>query len=668
MRIVFSLFFISLFSIYAQQIDVKKAEAAEEFRWGVQSYHSAQYSEAILSFTRVLSIDPNNIQARKWLGNAYLAAGYTTAAIDEWKTVNTIKRSAVLSYLIDFFTTNKQQFANKIYISEQYYEAAVIQGLQKKEKIFFHPAMIRAKYDGTYYLVSMGTNEVLHVDAGGSIIRHIAGALSQLELPFDVIERKGMLFVSEFGGNRVSKIDKNGNTIATFGKLGRGYGEFVGPQYLCVDNKGYIYVSDYGNKRISKFDQEGSFILQFGQKSKDFPGLQNPRGIASEGSSIFVVDDASIEEFDYNGNHVASYAIVEKQAEALRSLGKGVFLMNTPNKVVIFNLKDNTILSSFQAEGATQLLGVDRDANGSIIVSDNENSTLRYFFPYSRVHSGFFVWIEKIRFSAFPRVVIEFTVRDWTGQPISGLNVNNFSLFEKNAQVPQLSLNLKRNGTKFVDTVLLFESSLDMLQNKRLLQDALNITKNSIRNYQDSKSLFRIISSTQQPIVLSSINSEVAFSLQKNMFSKQWNMSRGLQLAASQLLIGSKEKRTITYFTHGAMSNDMDVAHVERLAHYLKNNRIRFDAVVLNKYDSLSDALLYMVQFTGGKTYYLYQEEGITPLLEDIVRMNTGYYALEYESLVQSDFGRAYIPLSLQVHYFTRSGRIDSGYFAPLEF
>ena len=89
----------------------------------------------------------------------------------------------------------------------------------------------------------------------------------------------GDIFVSEGhssteGSNaRVLKFDKNGKFLKSWGKLGKGPGEFDQPHALAMDSKGRLFVGDRGNNRIQIFDQDGNFLAEWAQFSR-------PSGIA----------------------------------------------------------------------------------------------------------------------------------------------------------------------------------------------------------------------------------------------------------------------------------------------------------------------------------------------------------------------------------------------------
>ena len=92
--------------------------------------------------------------------------------------------------------------------------------------------------------------------------------------PNDVITTaNGDIFVSEGHGGqspdappdtvaRISKFDRNGKFIKSWGKHGGGPSEFRTPHSLAFDSRGRLFVADRGNLRIQVFDQEGKFLEQ----------------------------------------------------------------------------------------------------------------------------------------------------------------------------------------------------------------------------------------------------------------------------------------------------------------------------------------------------------------------------------------------------------------------
>jgi sugar lactone lactonase YvrE len=103
----------------------------------------------------------------------------------------------------------------------------------------------------------------------------------------------GDIFVSEGHSSsdgstaRVLKFDKNGKFLKSWGKLGKGQGEFDQPHALAMDSHGRLFVGDRGNNRIQIFDQNGAFIAEWTQFSR-------PSGIAiDKDDTIYVADSES---------------------------------------------------------------------------------------------------------------------------------------------------------------------------------------------------------------------------------------------------------------------------------------------------------------------------------------------------------------------------------------
>jgi len=78
-----------------------------------------------------------------------------------------------------------------------------------------------------------------------------------------VVGPTGELFVLQGHGkgeSLVLKFDRDGNFIKTWGKKGRGPGEFDLPHSLVFDAQGLLYIADRNNARIQVFDADGAFV------------------------------------------------------------------------------------------------------------------------------------------------------------------------------------------------------------------------------------------------------------------------------------------------------------------------------------------------------------------------------------------------------------------------
>ena len=91
---------------------------------------------------------------------------------------------------------------------------------------------------------------------------HIDGRFRQ---PSDVAwDRAGNAYISDgYVNSRVAKISKDGDWIKSWGKKGKGDGEFDLLHTIAVDMNDNVYVGDRNNRRIQVFDSEGNFKRKF---------------------------------------------------------------------------------------------------------------------------------------------------------------------------------------------------------------------------------------------------------------------------------------------------------------------------------------------------------------------------------------------------------------------
>jgi len=70
----------------------------------------------------------------------------------------------------------------------------------------------------------------------------------------------GTIYISDgYVNSRVAKISKDGDWIKSWGKRGKGPGDFNTPHSIAADAKGNIYVADRANRRVQVFDGDGTY-------------------------------------------------------------------------------------------------------------------------------------------------------------------------------------------------------------------------------------------------------------------------------------------------------------------------------------------------------------------------------------------------------------------------
>ena len=110
-----------------------------------------------------------------------------------------------------------------------------------------------------------------------------------LSAPTDIaIAPNGDIYVTDGHGgasnDRIMKFSKEGHFITTWGKRGKGQGEFDGLHAIALDSTGRVYVGDRTNGRVQVFDGDGKFIAEWKQFGR-------PSGIVVDKNDMIYVAD-----------------------------------------------------------------------------------------------------------------------------------------------------------------------------------------------------------------------------------------------------------------------------------------------------------------------------------------------------------------------------------------
>ena len=98
----------------------------------------------------------------------------------------------------------------------------------------------------------------------------------------------------------------------------------------------------------------------------------------------------------------------------------------------------------------------------------------------------------------------------------------------------------------------------------------------------------------------------------------------------------------------------------------MNNNAVDFSMIQVNQ-GAVDAELQYIIDNTCGDLYYVFRPEGLKGIYNDIVNIPQGVYQLSFTSTLPTNFGENYLPLEIEVYLLNRSGRAESGYFAPLK-
>ncbi|MDR3284370.1 MAG: hypothetical protein LBS97_04220 [Treponema sp.] len=645
--------------------------AEQEFRRGVQAFHRGTFNEAILLFERALTLLPDEPLILDWLGNAYYRAGLEGTAIQHWENASESGYGGLLiRNKIDTVRNRRLALAFRE-PQAKYTEAGSFSGTREKSLIFNQPVSVLPNPDGSFWAVAYTSNELLMVDVNGTILNRFRGPLNGFDRPMDMARLKdGSLVVSEFFGDRLSLLTARGQYVRSFGSKGRGQGQVIGPQYLALDSFDNIYVTDFGNARVVVFDREGNGIFTFGQKSPSFPGFKAPTGIAIADDIVYVADavTGALYRFDRYGNYLG-IALPEKtcvRPEALRNFGKYLLLADS-NRVLSIDTVSGTVYENARTGNApSRLTSLSPDANGNILASDFQTNEIYVMSRIDELVNGLFVQINRVVSDKFPEITLEISVENQSRQSVVGLKAANFLITEEKRVAASQRFVGAASNNEVCDITILIDRSPATAVNR----EEVNAAVRGIAGAMNNRGTLRIVSAGEIPVpeYIGTPEQAAAFSAEKltSAISRNCKIDLGIRLAANDLINGEK-KRAILYVTAGYVAADaFDRYGLTDLTAYLNNNHIGFHTINVSQ-GALTEELAYLANRTEGRGYYVYRPEGLAPVVQDILDAPNGQYLLTYTSSLPTDFGRAFLPVEAEVYHLNRSGRDESGYFAPLE-
>ena len=645
--------------------------AAEEFRRGVQAFYKGSYNDAIVQFEKALSYLPDDNLILEWLGKAYYKAGMEGTALSYWQIASD---NGYGGLLLD----NKIEVVKERRITGdstdklmRLSESGSFEGNVNGNLIFSQPVSVLPDYDGSFWVTAYGSNELLKITLNGKVIERITGPLTGFDRPLDIIRlADGNMLISESAGDRLALLNEKGKFIKYIGSKGRGVGNVVGPQFLAVDSMGRIYVTDYGNRRVDVFDAEGNGLYYFGQKSSDFAGLKCPTGIAVIEDSVFVADENTgcIYEFDRNGNFIRD--LVEKDTfdkpEAIK-YWNGSLVVSDRNKIVSVDISTGSIFEYAKTGNApSRVTAAVPDVNNNVIVADFTANEIYVMSKVQELVGGLFVQIEQVDASRFPEVTVEVKVENRHRQPVVGLELENFYFTENKRTVSNLQFIGSAANNTFADITIIIDRSSSMKNYSEEIETAVKEIAASMKG----RGSLRVISAGAIPVTEYTGNPDgvADFTMEalKNPSAKAVPVDLAIRLAANELINAAK-KRAIIMISDGNVTDSTFAKYtLSELSAYLSNNAIDFSFIQVAQ-GAVNREYDYLINNTSGQDYYVFRPEGLSSIVRDIINIPQGTYQLKYVSALQKNFGQSYLPVEAEVYLMNRSGRDESGYFAPLE-
>ncbi len=649
--------------------------ASEEFRRGVQAYYKGAFNEAIVQFEKALAYLPDDNLILDWLGKAYYKAGLEGSALSYW---NNAKENGYGGLLLE----NKIEIVRERRVTGdstdklmRFSEAGAFPGDFQGNMIFSGPVAVQPNYDGTMWVAAYNTNELVLLNQNGKVVDRVEGPINGFDRPSDILRlHDGKLLVSEHAGDRLALLNSNARFERYIGSKGRGNGQLVGPLYLAQDYLERIYVTDYGNRRVDVFDKDGEPVFFFGGTNGDFAGLKGPTGIAVTDERVFVADDQKgcIYEFDRAGNFIRELVEAEtfKKPESLK-YWNGSLIVCDSNRVVSVDADSGALFEYVKVGNApARVTAANPDVNGNVIVTDFTANEVYVMSKVQELVGGLFVQIEQIDASKFPNVTVELRVENRHRQPVVGLQEVNFYLTENMRPVSKLKMLGAASNNTDADITVIIDRSVDIAAYGHEIESSVREVAASM----NGRGTLRIVSAGAIPAVEYAGRPDALgdFSLAalKTKVSKTAACDLALRLASNDLINASK-KRGIVLITAGNDYNEggslsFEKYNLAELSSYMNNNSIAFSVIQLNQ-SALDDELAYVVDSTSGDVYYVFRPQGLGDVVKDMIEQPQGIYQLSFVSAMSTNFGTNYLPLEAEVYLLNRSGRDETGYFAPLQ-
>lgn len=247
-------------------------DAKMYYNQGVDYYRTGQYTQAINSFRRAISIDSNYVDAYYNLGVILQQMNDTSEALNVFKQIivrqpsdyEAVYNAAALSYKLGQIDNAKK------------YLALIPQS---------SPVIERAKTLASAMdtdLATIASDLAAQAAANTPKIPQSDGNYTNLPSPTGITtDKNGNLYVASFSSNSITKISPNG----TRSEFLKGT-QLNGPIDIDIDSQGNIYVANYNTDTVIKVTPDGN-------ATPFMTNIQKPYCLHINGDILFVSSQGS---------------------------------------------------------------------------------------------------------------------------------------------------------------------------------------------------------------------------------------------------------------------------------------------------------------------------------------------------------------------------------------
>jgi DNA-binding beta-propeller fold protein YncE len=155
------------------------------------------------------------------------------------------------------------------------------------------PIDVAVDRQGNVYVLMSKQPQIYKFDSNGKFLETIGGAgKSALIFATSIVFHQDHLFVADYGGRRVLKLDSNGQFVSEFDKKGD-FEEMRGPSSIFLDEAGNMYLLDLGEVPVVMLSPKGELISKVGSFGNERGQFLYPRGIvALSNKEVLVLDNS----------------------------------------------------------------------------------------------------------------------------------------------------------------------------------------------------------------------------------------------------------------------------------------------------------------------------------------------------------------------------------------
>jgi len=653
----------------AQSIEAPRA--LDEWRWGVLSYNDGKLGKALQAFEKAISLNPTDPTMREWLGKSYWRSGMEHAALNQWDQLVSKNQASIA------LQNRTEQLRHRMSEGQEapdddWIPLTSFHGTEGDISFFERPLVARSSGDGSGSLLvtSYAGGDLVRIDANGSLVERFTGGLEGFDRPFDVLPIPGdRLILSEFQADRVSILSlakySRGNRIETWGESGGDRGQFLGPQYMALSqDRKFVYIGDWGNRRVSKWSLNGQHILSL-EGGENFEGFEGPSGIACLGEQVYVADSlkGTVEAFDSSGNYLGALIDGGLTAPEGLSVYKGDLLISDMNRVLRMNLLSSELVEEANlGAGKHRITSIIPDDNGNLAVCDFDANKITLLTPISTLYGGLEITLDRVRGDAYPEMAVDLTVRDKLGQPISGLKANNFHVFDGEISVGIPNLDWTSSEDDSVSVVAVTDLSGTNENVGTILEGVEDMARALERG-----DTFSLVGAGHNEALHEIVPGGPSFSdlVGTAVGTRPIPWDSSLRLAALRLIPERRKKAILAFVNHPPGMSAFDRYGLYEIARLMANNGIAFYPVYRDSSISSSE-LDYIAAQTGGYASLVFRAEGSGALIDELRNTGVGRYTITWPTENISEYGRKFLAVSVEVTYTKKSGRDESGTFAPL--